>query len=284
MTLLTSRPRRRGGEPLWACWHWLVHARGSSGWRGTRTARSGGSRAPLLDGWGVYHATLDPRNGVIYVAANHYTYGPTVQRSADGGRTWRRSKRLDLPGGSELAVNATWHIEPGRPHEPEMLYLGGDPAVLFRSDDGGETWQANRGILEHPTRDQWLPGAGGLCCHSIQLDPSDALRMYVALTGGRHVPHGRWGCDLDAAQQGRCGRFPSGTVPGGRPVCAQTPPSPRTTGTAVAAEPLRRLPVRRPGRILGPARRERSTKWLRLPDHDRPEGPGRGVRDPGEGP
>lgn len=139
---------------------------------------------PLLAGWGVYHATLDARSGVIYAAANHYTYGPTVQRSADYGRTWRRSKRLVLPGDSELTVNATWHIEPGRPNEPETLYLGGDPAVLFRSDDCGETWEANRGILEHRTRQEWLPGAGGLTCHSIQLDPRDAQRMYVGLSGG----------------------------------------------------------------------------------------------------
>jgi photosystem II stability/assembly factor-like uncharacterized protein len=79
-------------------------------------------------------------------------------------------------------LNAAWHIEPGRPDEPGTLYLGADPGVLFRSDDGGETWEPNRGILEHPTRDRWLPGAGGMCCHSIQLDPGDPNRMYVAIT------------------------------------------------------------------------------------------------------
>jgi photosystem II stability/assembly factor-like uncharacterized protein len=93
-----------------------------------------------------------------------------------------RSKQLRLPDGSEPMVNAVWYIEPGRPEEPETLYLGGDPAVLFRSDDGGETWEPNRAILEHPTRDRWLPGAGGLCIHSIQLDPTDMQRMYVGIT------------------------------------------------------------------------------------------------------
>jgi DNA-binding CsgD family transcriptional regulator/photosystem II stability/assembly factor-like uncharacterized protein len=140
------------------------------------------AEGPLLDGWGVYHATVDPRNGTLYAAANNYTYGPTVQRSTDGGKTWKRSKKISLPEGSELTVNAAWHIEPGRPEEPETLYLGADPAVLFRSDDRGETWEPNRGILEHPTRDRWFPGAGGLCCHSIQLDPSDSQRMYVGIT------------------------------------------------------------------------------------------------------
>jgi photosystem II stability/assembly factor-like uncharacterized protein len=79
-------------------------------------------------------------------------------------------------------VNACWYIEPGRPEEPETLYLGGDPALLFRSDDGGETWDPNRAILEHSTRDRWFPGAGGLCIHSIQLDPTDMQRMYVGIT------------------------------------------------------------------------------------------------------
>lgn len=139
---------------------------------------------PLLDAWGVYHATLDRRSRAIYAAANHYTYGPTVQRSTDMGETWTRAKQLTLPEESGLFVNATWHVEPGRTEEPETLYLGGDPAVLFRSDDGGESWEPNRGILEHPTRGEWLPGAGGLCCHSIQLDPSNRQCMYVGLTGG----------------------------------------------------------------------------------------------------
>jgi len=81
-----------------------------------------------------------------------------------------------------LTVHAAWHIEPGLPQERGTLYLGADPGVLFRSDDAGETWEPNRGILEHPTRDRWFPGAGGLCCHSIQLDPSDPQRIHVGIT------------------------------------------------------------------------------------------------------
>jgi photosystem II stability/assembly factor-like uncharacterized protein len=136
---------------------------------------------PLLDGWGVYHATVDARDGTFYAAANHVVYGPTVQRSADGGKTWERSKRIGLPEWSGLTVNAAWHIEPGRPQEPGTLYLGADPGVLFRSDDAGETWEPNLGILEHPTREHWFPGAGGLCCDSIQLDPRDLHRMFVCI-------------------------------------------------------------------------------------------------------
>jgi photosystem II stability/assembly factor-like uncharacterized protein len=137
---------------------------------------------PLLDGWGVYHATADPRDGTVYAATNHRVYGPTVQRSADAGRTWTRSKQIGLPAESGLTLAATWHVEPGRQDEPQTLYLGADPGVLFRSEDGGETWQVNRGILEHPTRDRWFPGAGGMALHSIQLDPRDHDRLYVGIT------------------------------------------------------------------------------------------------------
>jgi pimeloyl-ACP methyl ester carboxylesterase len=105
----------------------------------------------------------------------------TVQRSADDGKTWERSKKIGLPESSGLTVNAVWHIEPGLPQQPGTLYLGADPGMLFRSDDAGETWEPNRGILEHPTRDRWFPGAGGLCCDSIQLDPGDPQRMYVCI-------------------------------------------------------------------------------------------------------
>jgi hypothetical protein len=63
-----------------------------------RLTRQGGG--PLLAGWGVYHATVDARDGTVYAAANNYTYGPTVQRSTDGGETWKRSKRIGLPEGS----------------------------------------------------------------------------------------------------------------------------------------------------------------------------------------
>lgn len=140
------------------------------------------AEGPLLDGWGIYHAMVDPRNGTVYAATNHRVYGATVQRSSDLGRTWTRSRQIGLPEDSGMTLNAVWHVEPGRPEEPDALYLGADPGVLFRSDDGGESWEVNRGLLEHPTRANWFPGAGGMSCHSIQLDPRDPRRIYVGIT------------------------------------------------------------------------------------------------------
>ena len=130
---------------------------------------------PLLPGWAVYHAVVDPRDYVLYAATNNPFYGASVHRSADLGQNWERAEELALPEG-ELKLNATWHVEPGTDSE---LWLGGDPGVLFRSDDGGRTWQLNRGLFEHSTRERWQPGAGGMCTHSIQL--ADGT-MYVAIS------------------------------------------------------------------------------------------------------
>jgi photosystem II stability/assembly factor-like uncharacterized protein len=134
---------------------------------------------PLLPGWAVYHAIVDPRDGMLYGATNNFFYGANVHRSNDLGKSWERTEDLGLPEESALKLAATWHVEPGDPSEPDTLWLGGDPGVLFRSDDGGKTWEVNRGLLEHPTREQWQPGAGGMCCHSIQLTDGT---MYVAIS------------------------------------------------------------------------------------------------------
>ncbi len=121
---------------------------------------------PLLSGWSVNHAIVDPRDGAVCACTNNWVYGGSFHRSTDGGKSWERSEQLGLPEESDLKLNATWHVEPGGESE---LWLGGDPGVLFRSDDDGATWEPNRGILEHPTRERWQLGAGGMCCHSIQV-------------------------------------------------------------------------------------------------------------------
>ena len=137
---------------------------------------------PLLTGWEVFHATRDPRDGALLACTNNWVYGANVHRSTDDGATWERSEGLGLPEDSALTLEKTWHIEPGHPSQPETLWLGGAPGVLFRSDDRGESWHVVRGVLEHPTREQWNPGAGGMCCHSISLDPDDPDRLFIAIS------------------------------------------------------------------------------------------------------
>jgi photosystem II stability/assembly factor-like uncharacterized protein len=137
---------------------------------------------PTLEGWEIFHAMQDPRDGSLYAAANNFVYGATVHRSTDNGKTWTRSEGLGLPEDGELKLEKTWHVEPGRASEPGRLWLGAAPGVLFRSDDSGESWEVNEALLGHPTREQWNPGAGGMCTHSIQLDPADDSRMYVGIS------------------------------------------------------------------------------------------------------
>jgi photosystem II stability/assembly factor-like uncharacterized protein len=137
---------------------------------------------PFLAGWQINHAIVDPRDGALYACANSWVYGGTVQRSTDLGKTWQRSEGLGLPEESGLKLASTWHLEPGHASEPGTLWLGGEPAVLFRSDDLGATWQVNEGVLGHETREKWSPGAGGLITHSISLDPDDPQRLWIGIS------------------------------------------------------------------------------------------------------
>src|SRR5918996_1675532 len=76
---------------------------------------------PLLPGWAVYHAVVDPRDGVLYGATNNFLYGANVHRSNDLGQTWERTEDLGLPEDSGLKLAATWHVEPGDASEPNTL-------------------------------------------------------------------------------------------------------------------------------------------------------------------
>jgi len=150
--------------------------------RGDDARRNWDLEKTLLSGWSVFHAVQDPRHGDLHVAANNWVYGGTTHRSSDLGKTWERSEGLGLPEESGLKLEEVWHVEPGHDSEPDTLWLGATPGILFRSGDRGESWEPVRGLLEHPTRDRWQPGAGGMCCHSVQIDPADPKKMFIAIS------------------------------------------------------------------------------------------------------
>jgi photosystem II stability/assembly factor-like uncharacterized protein len=150
--------------------------------RGDDDRRSFQLEGPLLPGWSINHAIADPRDGSLYACANSWVYGGTVHRSTDMGKTWQRSEGLGLPEESGLKLASTWHLEPGHASEPGTLWLGGEPAVLFRSNDHGANWAVNDAVLEHETREKWNPGAGGLITHSITLDPENAQRLWIGIS------------------------------------------------------------------------------------------------------
>jgi len=137
---------------------------------------------PLLPGWEIHHACIDPRDGTLFAATNSWVHGGQLHRSSDRGATWERAEGLGLPEESGLKLGATWHVKPGLADEPGVVWLGAEPACLFRSDDGGATFAPVLSLLDHPTRERWHPGAGGLICHSVTLDPDDPARLYVGIS------------------------------------------------------------------------------------------------------
>jgi photosystem II stability/assembly factor-like uncharacterized protein len=139
---------------------------------------------PFLAGQDVNHVTLDARTRNLYATGNDPWFGPRVTRSSDLGQTWRDATRSPhFAEGSPLgSVARLWRIEPGRDSEPGRLWCGVDPGALFRSDDGGDTWDEVMALSEHETRPQWAPGNGGLIVHSIVLDPTKRERMWLGLS------------------------------------------------------------------------------------------------------
>lgn len=149
---------------------------------------------PHHEGGDVFHMVADPRHpGELYAAVNSPWWGPMLYKSTNWGGKWKEIATPLLPKQSERKpvfdpeatkspIANLWHIEPGRPETPDRLYLGVDPASLYVSEDRGGSWSPVPGINEHPTRSKWNPGAGGMCLHTILLDPSRKERMYVGIS------------------------------------------------------------------------------------------------------
>ncbi|HLH75303.1 MAG TPA: hypothetical protein VKV28_00730 [Candidatus Binataceae bacterium] len=169
---------------------------------------------PHFAGWEIYHMKGSPADpDRLYVSQSSGWFGQVIQRSDDGGQSW------DAPGGgvtkspqglprgesnrfiydtSEHGRPLTthqwydgsqrpwefkrvWHLEPSL-SDPDLVYAGVEDAGLFRSSDGGHTWQELAGLRGHASGPNWQPGAGGMCLHTIILDGHDAARMFVAIS------------------------------------------------------------------------------------------------------
>ena len=149
---------------------------------------------PHFPGWEVFHVKGSPADpNRVYAAQHTDWFGQVVQRSADGGRTWEAvGNEFGYAGetGTHLWYDGTphpwefkrvWHLEPA-PTDPDTVYAGVEDAALFRSTDGGKSWQEVSGLRRHPTGPQWQPGAGGLCLHTVLLAPNDPKRIYTAIS------------------------------------------------------------------------------------------------------
>jgi photosystem II stability/assembly factor-like uncharacterized protein len=149
---------------------------------------------PHMAGWEVFHLKGSPADlDRLYASQWSGWFGQLIQRSNDGGNTWEpvgNQFTYDGVPGTHQWYDGTphpwefkrvWHLEPS-PTDPDSLYAGVEDAALFRSSDGGKTWQELAGLRTHETGYRWQPGAGGLCLHTILLDRDDPKRIFIAIS------------------------------------------------------------------------------------------------------
>jgi photosystem II stability/assembly factor-like uncharacterized protein len=146
--------------------------------------RSWEMTGPHLDGWEIYSLHGDNRDGNrVFAGTSHYVFGPTIRVSDDLGDTWTQVEAS--PSYSEdsgFKLNRIWQIVHGHADAPDTMYAGVDEAGLFASQDGGLTWEEVTGLTGHDTREEWAPGNGGLCLHTILVDPTNSQRMWVGMS------------------------------------------------------------------------------------------------------
>jgi photosystem II stability/assembly factor-like uncharacterized protein len=149
---------------------------------------------PFFAGWEIYHMKGSPVNpNRLYASQSSSWSGQVVQRSDDGGATWAPvgNKFLydGVPGTHQWydgtphpwEFKRVWHLEPSL-SDADAVYAGVEDAALFKSTDGGNNWEELAGLRGHGTGPHWQPGAGGMCLHTIIHDPSNAERMYIAIS------------------------------------------------------------------------------------------------------
>lgn len=166
---------------------------------------------PHFPGRVVYAMAYDGRAGRsrIWASSTHFAFGTLLHSTDDFGRTWTNpeSAPVKFPAAAEQSLRQIWQIVPSAAQEPEKMYCGVEPAALFESDDAGRSWQLVQGLFDHPHRPQWSPGGGGLCLHTILVDPSNTKRVHVAISTGGVYRTDDGGKSWQARNQGLTAEF-----------------------------------------------------------------------------
>jgi len=148
---------------------------------------------PHFGGWEIYHVKASPAEpDRLYASQTSGWFGQVIQRSDDGGNTWQAAgnefKYDGVPGTHQWydgtqhpwEFKRVWHLEPS-PTDPDTVYAGVEDAGLFKTSDGGGTWQELPG-LRSTKGHLWQPGAGGMCLHTIILDAKRPERIFIAIS------------------------------------------------------------------------------------------------------
>ncbi|HWB72915.1 MAG TPA: hypothetical protein VG452_11930 [Egibacteraceae bacterium] len=140
---------------------------------------------PFLRGQALYAVAWERSHDRPRILAGGHSehWGPSVVWSDDLGATWdeRDGGSVRFPPDVDAAVRRIWQLHPA---DDGVVWAGVEPAALFRSADRGVSFELVRGLWEHPHRPQWTPGGGGLCLHTVLLDPSTPERLWVAISTG----------------------------------------------------------------------------------------------------
>ena len=149
---------------------------------------------PHFPGWEIYHLAASPADpDRMWASQTSAWFGQVVQRSDDGGRTWDAvGNKFAYEGavGTHQWYDGTphpwefarlWHLEPSAT-DRDLVYAGVEDAALFRSTDGGDSWAELPGLRQHDSGPQWQPGAGGMCLHTIVVDPGNPDRIFTAIS------------------------------------------------------------------------------------------------------
>ena len=149
---------------------------------------------PHFAGWEIYHLKASPAApDRIWASQTSSWFGQVVQRSDDGGRRWEAVGNQfvydGVPGTHQWydgsphpwEFKRVWHLEPSLA-DPDTVHAGVEDAALFRSTDGGKSWQELSGLRGHGSGPHWMPGAGGMGLHTILLDPTRPQRMHIAIS------------------------------------------------------------------------------------------------------
>src|SRR3982074_3405086 len=148
---------------------------------------------PHFAGWEIYHVKGSPADpNRLYASQCSGWFGQLIQRSNDGGQTWEAVNNKFVYEGTvgthkwydgtqhPWEFKRVWHLEPSL-NDPDTVLAGVEDAAIFRTTDAGQSWQELPG-LRNAKGHLWQPGAGGMCLHTILLDPKNAKRIFIAIS------------------------------------------------------------------------------------------------------